>query len=234
MFSVTAFYWGNEENLRRYVDHAKQYTDDIVVGFINLFGSVPQIEGLNIVEFDHKYLLEYGHSELMNIVDSHCRYDWTFHLAVGKRISNFSPQMLYNVPDNIAGYGSTEFGNSIDSWSNFHNKKRSSWFKTVHEVILPKPGYLLDMTPIIEWARVVQEGGYSHENQYYWNNEEEKRVCGNYRQISRLKWVALENHDPHRLQEEAKKFLAENYWVYNLGREELYNYLSNQEINAGM
>lgn len=234
MFSITAFYWGNQKNLEAYVHHAKQYTDDITIGFINLFGSVPKIDGLNIVEFDHEYLLKYGHSQLMNIVDDNCKYDWTFHLAVGKRISKFKKEMLDNPAQNIAGFGSMEKENDRDVWSNFHNRKKSKWIKTVHEAIMPLSGYSISNQPIIQWERVGQDIGYDWAKQYNFSNEDEMRICQMYRQFSRIKWVALEDIDPHPARDHAIDMYKKHFKAYSLGRRELLDYLLNNDLNAGM
>jgi hypothetical protein len=234
MFSVTAFYWGNEENLKTYAEHCKQYTDDIVIAYIDLFGGIPKIDGINIIPFDHKYLLDNGHSKLMNIVDDHCKYDWTFHLAVGKRISWFN-QDLFNSPhSDIAGFGSKEKNNDKDIWSNFHNKKRSKWIKTVHEAIFSNDGFKMSMDLIIEWERIGQSEGYQWEKQYYFKDEKEKIICHMYRQLSRIKWVALEEINPHPARDLAIKKYEEHMSAYNMGREELYAYLLENDLNATM
>ena len=38
-FSITAFYWGNKENLEAYVEHCSKYTDDVVIINIDLLNS---------------------------------------------------------------------------------------------------------------------------------------------------------------------------------------------------
>lgn len=234
MFSITAFYWGNEENLQKYAEHAKQYTDDVVIGYIDLFGTIPEIDGIKIVPFDHKYLLDHGHSSLMNIVDDNCKYDWTFHLAVGKKISWFD-QNLFNSPHaHIAGFGCKEKDNEKDIWSNFHNKKRSRWIKYVHEAIYPRDGFSMSMTPIIEWERIGREAGSSWDNQYKFKNEDEKRICEMYRQLSRIKWVALENIDPHPARKTAIDMYEIHKKAYNLDIELLREYLLNNDLRAGM
>ncbi len=234
MFSVTAFYWGNEDNLKRYVDHAKKYTDDITIGFIDLFGKIPKIDNLNVIEFDHRFLLDNGHASLMNIVDTNCKYDWTFHLAVGKKITWFKDVLLNSPPDNVSGYGSKERGNDKDVWSNFHNKNKAKWIKTVHEAIEPFSGYANSSEPIIEWERIGQDKGYDWAKQYEFDNEEQKIICQRYRQLSRIKWVALEDIDPHPARDRAMGMYKTHRWAYELNREDLLCYLVNNDVECGM
>ena len=222
MFSAITFYWGNDDNLHRYVKDTLQYTDDIVIGYIDLFNHVPEIAGATIIPIKHDFLLKNGHSEVLNNLDIACKYDWTFHAAVGKRITAFKYDML-DGPANIAGYASTEKDKG-GAWSNLHHRNRASWFKTVHEVILPKTGYYLSMDPIVEWERT----------DYTYDNEAQKRVCQMYRQMSRTKWVALEENDPHPGRSVAIAKYAEHSYAYGLGREDLVSYLINNDLHAGM
>ena len=222
MFSAITFYWGNEDNLHRYVKDTLPYTDDIVIGYIDLFGKIPEIEGARIFPFTHAYLLKYGHSALLNYLDAECKYDWTFHAAVGKRITNFNYELL-DGPANIAGYASTEKDKG-GAWSNLHNKNRAEWFKTVHEVIMPKPEFLMSNDIIVEWERT----------DYSYDGEAQKRICQMYRQMSRTKWVALEDTNPHPARDRAIQMYKDHDFAYNLGREDLISYLINNDLESGM
>ena len=234
MFSITAFYWGNEETLKKYVDHARKYTDDVVIGHIDLFGDMPKIDGAKIVPFDHRYLLNVGHSVLMTEIEKHCQYDWTLKLDVGKRISWFNNDFLISPPENIAGYSSKEKNNEKDKWHNFHSIKKAGWIKTVHESIIPNSGYILSPEPIVEWERIGQSEGYSWDKQYYFKDEKESIVCGAYRQLSRIKWVALEDIDPHPARDLAIEMYKTHRWAYELDRKDLINYLIDNNLEAGM
>lgn len=222
MFSAITFYWGNDDNLHKYVKDTLQYTDDIVIGYIDLFGRVPEIEGAVIIPIKHDFLLKMGHSEVLNRLDIACKYDWTFHAAVGKRITNFKYSML-DAPANIAGFASTEKDKG-GAWSNLHHRNRATWFKTVHEVILPINGNYLSMEPIVEWERT----------DYTYDSEEQERICKMYRQMSRTKWVALEETDPHPARSTAIAKYNEHIDAYSLNREDLISYLLTHDLEAGM
>jgi hypothetical protein len=223
MFSAITFYWGSDINLHKYVKETLPYTDDIVVGYIDLFGKVPQIDGAKIVPFTHSYLLKYGHSVLLNSLDTECKYDWTFHAAVGKKITNFNKDIIENSPSNIGGYASTEKGLG-GAWSNLHNKNRAEWKKTVHEVIVPKNDYLISDQIAIEWERT----------DYLYGGEVQKRICQMYRQMSRTKWVALEEMNPHPARDRAIEMYKKHEYAYSLNREGLLHYLINNDLEAGM
>jgi len=222
MFSAITFYWGNDDNLHRYVKDTSAYTDDIVIGYIDLFDYVPKIEGARIIPIKHDFLLNEGHGEVLNNLDIACKYDWTFHAAVGKRINNFNYDILNSSPL-IAGYASTEKGKG-GAWSNLHHRQRAKWYKTVHEVILAGTGFHLSMEPAVEWERV----------DYTYDNEAQKRVCQMYRQISRTKWVALEDVSPHPARDVAIMKYEEHKSAYGLNREDLVSYLINHDLSAGM
>jgi len=223
MFSAITFYWGNDENLYNYVKDTLPYTDDIVIGYIDLFGKMPQIDGARILPFTHAYLLKYGHSALLNSLDAECKYDWTFHAAVGKRITAFDSDKIKNAPQNVSGYASTEKGLG-GCWSNLHNRNRAKWLKTVHEVIMPKPGFVNSDEIAIEWERT----------DYSYDGEAQKRICQMYRQMSRTKWVALEEMNPHPARDRVISMYKEHEYAYDLPREDLLGYLINHNLEAGM
>jgi len=223
MFSAITFYWGSHKNLYKYVEDTSKYTDDIVIGYIDLFGKIPKIDGAKIVPFTHQYILKYGHSAILNYLDSECKYDWTFHAAVGKKITAFNSDKIKNAPENVSGYASTEKGLG-GCWSNLHNKNKAEWVKTVHEVIMPKPGFANSSEIAIEWERSV----------YLYDGEAQKRVCQMYRQMTRTKWVALEDMNPHPARDRAISMYKEHEYAYDLPREDLLGYLINHNLEAGM
>lgn len=223
MISTITFYWGSDTNLYNYVNETLPYTDDIVIGYIDLFGRVPEIKGANIIPIPHDYLLSQGHSAVLNNLDIACKYDWTFHAAVGKRITMLNDQIINNSPLNIGGYASTEKGLG-GAWSNLHNRNRAQWMKTVHEVIVPKPGYAISDTVAIEWERTS----------YSYDNADQERICKMYRQMSRTKWVALEDMNPHPARDRAIEMYKKHKNAYSLGRIELIDYLLKNDLEAGM
>ena len=222
MFSAITFYWGNDDNLYRYVKDTLEYTDDIVIGYIDLFGYIPEIAGATIIPIKHDFLLKMGHSEVLNRLDIACKYDWAFHAAVGKRITGFKYSRL-DAPSNIAGFASTEKGKG-GAWSNLHHRGRAEWFKAVHEVIVPKPGFHLSMEPIVEWERT----------DYTYDNEDQEWICKMYRQMSRTKWVALEDIDPHPARALAISKYAEHFDAYDMDREDLIDYILSHDLEATM
>jgi hypothetical protein len=222
-FSTITFYWGSDINLYNYVEETSKYTDDIVIGYVDLFGEIPKIDGARIIPFDHSYLLDNGHSAMLNKLDSEAKYDWTFHAAVGKRITWLDEDLILNSRPDICGYASTE-KNLGGAWSNLHNKKGAEWTKTVHEVISPKPNFILSSQVAIEWERVP----------YSYNGEVHKRASAMYRQMTRTKWVALEDTNPHPARNKAINMYNMHKDAYSLDRENLLYYMLKNDLEAGM
>lgn len=223
MFSTITFYWGSDKNLHTYLEETRKYTDDIVIGYIDLFGYVPKIDGLKIISFSHQYMLDHGHSAILNELDAKCKYDWVFHAAVGKRITRLDKDKLLNAPANIAGYGSTEKGLG-GSWTNLHNKEKAFWYKDVHEVIVPKYNFILSPEVAIEWER----------RDYVYDSEEQERICKMYRQMTRTKWVVFENNSPHPGRNVAIDMYGKHLDAYSMDRESLYKYMLENDLSAGM
>ena len=110
------------------------------------------------------------------------------------------------------------------AWSNFHNRNKANWAKTVHEVIVPKPGFLISDKVAIEWERT----------DYIYDSQDQERICKMYRQMTRTKWVALENMNPHPARDRAVDMYNKHIDAYSLGREDMIQYMLNNDLEAGM
>lgn len=227
-FSITTFYWGNKENLESYVNHASNYTDDIVIVNIDLVNTFEDFGCAKIINVEYDYLIKHGHDEILNLVTDHVKYDWIYYLAVGKRIVNINIDLLHKHPD-ATMFDDTELGNG-GRWAKFYNKKYCYWTKKVHEVTAPlddttsvKPDEI-----IIEWERC--KGGNAVSGQYTFNDEREKKIYENYRQLVRAKWVALEPNDPHPARDFAIQLYAKHRLVYEMSKENLLEYLVHNDF----
>ena len=221
MFSAITFYWGSDANLYKYAKETSLYTDNIIIGYVDLFNKVPKIDGLNIIPFSHDFILKNGHAEILNQLDSVSKYDWTFHAAVGKKITDFNYNML-DCPSHIAGFASTE-KDLGGAWSNLHNKQKAKWEKVVHEVIVPKEGYILSSDVAVEWQRT----------NYVYDNEAQEKISKAYRQMTRTKWVALKDN-LHPGRDRAIEMYKKHEYAYNLNREDLLYYIINHDLESGM
>lgn len=229
-FSIVTFYWGNKENLESYVAHASNYTDDIVIVNIELINKFEDFGCAKIINVDHDYLLKYGHNQLLNLVHDHVKYDWIYYLAVGKRITNINTELLDVYPDSIM-FNDKEVNNDNDRWVKFYNKQHCHWIKTVHEVVVPvgnQHSHIPDSI-IIEWERCKDGNGVN--GQYTFNDEVEKRIYENYRQLTRVKWVSLEDQDPHPARDFAIQLYDKHKLLYNMGKADLIEYLSRNDFS---
>jgi hypothetical protein len=222
-FSITAFYWGNKKNLEDFVEHAAQYTDDVVIVNIDLLNSFESFGIANIINVPYDYLFHNGHDDILNLANQNTKYDWVYYLAVGKRIVSIDTNLINQYP-HVKYFFDREFGNDKDKWIKFHNKKHTHWFKKVHESVK-----VLENCPnnfceeiILKWQRCSH--GNSVNSQYTYD-EREKKIYENFRQFTRLKWVCLENYDPHPNIHNANIWYNDLRKVYDMNKEELIEYL---------
>lgn len=231
MFSITTFYWGNQTNLDNFIDHCLTYTDDIVIVNLDLFGKYPVSDKAKIVNVSPNYLLDYGHSAILTFADFYTKYDWTYSLAVGKKIVSIDKKIIVNAEQNVGGFRCTDTSNS-GSWQKLRHKDRSKWVKTVHECVAPKDGYIISPENVLVWERIGNSE--DQDKQYIFESEEEKIICGAYRQLSRIKWVALEDIDPHPARDKAIEMYEKHKLAYSMNREDLVDYLLSNDLSAGM
>jgi len=223
-FSIVTFYWGNKENLESYVEHCSNYTDDVVIINIDLLNSFESFGIANVINVPFDILFHNGHNDILNAANQYTKYDWVYYLAVGKRIVNLDTSLMNKYP-NQNGFWDKELGNSKDKWVKFYNKKYTHWVKKVHEFVefLPNSSHMECQDIILEWKRC--DNGNSVNGQYTYN-EDEKRIYENFRQLTRLKWVSMETKYPHPLIKEAIVWYNQQSHVYDMGKEELIDYLS--------
>lgn len=227
-FSITAFYWGNKKNLEDFVEHASQYTDDVVIVNIDLLNSFQSFGIANIINVPFDYLFNNGHDDILNLANQYTKYDWVYYLAVGKRIVSIDTTLMNKYPDSKWFYDK-ELGNNEGKWIKFHNKNHTSWCKKVHESVnlLQDVKHIGSEDIILEWERCNH--GNSLRGQYVYD-ERERIIYENFRQFTRLKWVTLETTDPHPNIENATVWYNELMPVYSMGKEELIEYLYSNDF----
>lgn len=228
-FSITAFYWGNKENLEAYVEHCSRYTDDVVVINIDLLNSFDSFGIAKIINVPFDYLFNNGHDDILNLANQHTKYDWVYYLAIGKRILNIDFDLMNRYPNTSCFYDK-ELGNDNDKWIKFHNKKYTHWVKKVHESVTT-----LENVPnqgceeiILQWERL--HNGNSVKGQYIYN-EREKLIYENFRQFTRLKWVALDYINPHPAIADAIIWYNQLKPIYSMSKEELIECLSKNDFS---
>ena len=228
-FSIVTFYWGNKKNLEDFVEHASQYTDDVVIVNIDLLNSFESFGIANIINVPFDYLFHNGHDDILNLANQHTKYDWVYYLAVGKRVFSLDTSIMDRYP--IAKcFFDKELNNSIDKWIKFYNKNYTHWTKKVHEVInvFPDVEHMVCEEIILEWKR--RDDGNSVNGQYVYN-EEEKKIYENFRQFTRLKWVSLDTNNPHPAIDFAIQLYAKHKFVYEMNKENLLEYLFHNDFS---
>jgi hypothetical protein len=231
-FSIVSFYWGNKQNLESYVEHASLFTDDVVIINLDLLNSFESFGIANIINVPYDYLFHNGHDDILNLANSHTKYNWVYYLAVGKRIVGLNMDLMDKYP-NSKYFFDKEFNNPNDRWVKFYDKRYTYWTKKVHEIVelIPNVSNQSCDNVFLEWERCNH--GNSVNGQYVYN-EIERRIYENFRQFTRLKWVSIEERSPHPARENAIIWYNEQIAVYTMGKSELIDYLSTKDFLYGM
>jgi hypothetical protein len=229
-FSIVTFYWGNKKNLESYIEHCSNYTDDVVIINIDLLNSFESFGIANIINIPFDILFHSGHDDILNLVNQYTKYDWIYYLAVGKRIVSIDTNLMNIYSDSKCFYDK-ELGNNSDRWVKFYNKQHCRWIKKVHETVAPLENehYYIPNDVIIEWERCKDGNGVN--GQYTFNDGIEKRIYENYRQLTRLKWVALEDTDPHPARDFAIELYAKHEHLYSMNKTDLIEYISHNDFS---
>jgi hypothetical protein len=261
-FSIVTYFWGNPKNIERFAESARKYTDDIVVAYIDLFDyDLPQIENVSYIKLDHSYLIDNGHGKLLQLATDHAKHDYVYFLHVGAEIIRFDKEFFeqegqnyavirceengyeYNhAPDNPTPITLAKDGKFYSTKFIFHNKNYGNWNGNVHEGVraatnenneLLKP---ISWYPIITWQRfnnVHAGASYNWEDQYYFENEEEKIISDQYRKMTRTKWVAVsKDQEFHGGQHVALAAYWEHKDAYEIkNRKKFIDYLLHNDMN---
>jgi hypothetical protein len=253
---------GNPKNLESFVKDSTVYTDDIVIVYVDLFDKpIEESLAAKVITVGPEFLIENGHSAILQLATDATKYDWVYFLHVGARIESFDLDFFkehhrdYSVircqefgyeytTDGVSPVPITQSkdGKFISTKFMFHNKNLARWNGYVHEgvrvntaigseeLVLPISWY-----PVITWKRLngVSSGSrYSWENQYYFDSEDEKIICDQYRKMTRTKWVALsKDQEFHGGQHIALAAYWEHKEAYELTGEALRSYLLVNDMN---
>lgn len=261
-FSIITYFWGNPKNLDSFVNDCLKHTDDVVIVYVNLLDkAVSKSLKANVITVGPEFLIESGHGAILQLATDNSKHDWVYFVHVGARIDSFDTEFFeqYNEEYSIMrcqehGYEYTTDGVSplpitqsvdgkfISTKFIFHNKNFAKWNGYVHEGVrvdtledsdeLAKP---ISWYPVITWKRLndINSGSrYNWEGQYYFENDDEKVICDQYRKMTRTKWVALsKDQEFHGGQHIALAAYWEHRDAYDLTGEDLRQYLLNNDMN---
>ena len=231
-FSIATVYWGNNQNLESFIDDCLEYSDDIVIAYIDLFDNKFVSNKATVVELPFNFLLEHGYAAAYNIAHGYIKNNWVYNLGVGERITGINNDLLSKL-------SSTEFSAFIvrsedlpGTWYRFGNIDKTAMSGRVHEELcsielMGKVYKRNDRDVISSWKKVP----------YIHNNDFEKNVCEGYRVLSRAKWLARFHKPANQIGpsdywwSEGKNFAAldiynESKNVYKMNKKNMTNALS--------
>jgi hypothetical protein len=233
-FSIVTVYWGNNENLNNFIKDAQQWTDDIVIVNIDLFGYNFKSNKAKIINVDHKFLLDNGYAQAYNLARMYAKYNWAYNLGVGKRLVTINPDINLGNSDKAA-YLVREANNDKETWFKISNIHKSIMVGRIHE----EPCPVLVMGKAQEFSQDVfavwEKTGYNY------TNDEEKRVCDGYRLMTRTKWLAMFDNPQNRFgpsdhwwkvydRTEAKNIYEKIKDWYDLDKKSLVSLLSKEDF----
>jgi len=200
-FSIVTVYWGNNENLNNFIDHALQWTDDIVIVNIDLFDYKFKSKKAKVINIDHNFLLDHGYAQAYNLARMYAKYDWAYNLGVGKRLVSVNQDIDLESSDK-AGYLVKQLGNETETWFKISNIHKSMMVGRIHEE--PCPAKVMENIPELsrEIFAVWEKTGYTY------TNDTEKRICDGYRTMTRTKWLALFDEPKNRFGP------SDHWWIY--------------------
>ena len=133
-FTIATFYWGNQENLDRYVDHCLQYTDDVVVVFIDLFGKKLTNDKARMYYIDHKLYLERGAGQIYSLARDFAMYEWVLLLDASKEITWFNQELANDLENRSeAGFSVTLQNGDGTRWAKLTNTRKTAIVGVMHE-----------------------------------------------------------------------------------------------------
>ena len=185
MFSIATVYWGNNENLESFIDDCLEYSDDVVVAYIDLFGHNFSSDRATIVELPYNFLLEHGYAASYNVARSYAKHRWVYNLGVSERITYVNDQLIKTLPTTKYSAFIVRSDDLPGTWYRFGNLDRSSMAGRIHE----------ELCSIELMGRVAKRNGNDvisswKKVEYIQNNDFEKNVSDGYRLLSRVKWLA--------------------------------------------
>ncbi len=228
-FSIVGIYWGDAAPLKAYIDHALTITDNVCIGFIDLidYNSIDDLfldynrDGITVTKVDLPFdmLLKRGFADAYNAVFPITEYEWSYSLAVGKRIVKLENDLLNNIPDNVVGFQCQEEGNERDQWFKLVNTRKTAWCGKIHEEPFPikfnQEDNHFEQKAALTWKR----------EDYQYGTEKVKWICENYRTLAHVKWL-------HELAIGNYRYGTNNYWWLNYGRKDLIEQLYDKHKEA--
>jgi hypothetical protein len=230
-FSVVTVYWGNNENLESFIDDTLEYTDDIVIAYIDLLDKGFTSDRATVINLPHNFLLDYGYARAYNLARSYAKYKWTYSIGVSERITFFNE----DIKDKLATSEYSAYQvNSEDldgTWFRFGEINKSVVAGRIHEELcsikMMAKTFKRSNEIISTWKKVP----------YIHNNKFEEDVCNGYRLMSRVKWLAgfdqkVNQHGPADFwwkyydNSLAKSLFEQVEYIYDLPKNEMITELS--------
>lgn len=185
MFSIATVYWGNNENLESFINDCLEYSDDIVVAYIDLFDNNFKSDKATIVNLPYDFLLEHGYAASYNIARSYAKHRWVYNLGVSERITHINKEIIDTLPTTKYSAFIVRSDDLPGTWYRFGNIDKSSTAGRIHEELCPIElmGRVFKRNSrdvISSWKKV----------NYIQSNDFEKNVSDGYRLLSRVKWLA--------------------------------------------
>ena len=185
MFSIATVYWGNNENLESFINDCLEYSDDVVVAYIDLFEHNFNSDKATIVNLPYNFLLEHGYAAAYNVARSYAKHRWVYNLGVSERITYVNDQLIKTLPTTKYSAFIVRSDDLPGTWYRFGNLDRSTMAGRIHE----------ELCSIELMGRVAKRNGSDvisswKKVEYFQNNDFEKNVSDGYRLLSRVKWLA--------------------------------------------
>jgi hypothetical protein len=187
MFSIICIYWGNQDNLDKFISHCSEYTDDIVIGHINLLDQELKTDKATIVNIPYELLLDGGYYKPYRILEGYAKYNWVFILGISERFESVNKNVLSSLTEDskLSAYkvvGVVPYEG--DAWLRLYNTRRMAMAGRIHEY--PSNLVLVNNPEVIKnkIAAFITKTNYSY------TNEREENIVNGYRLLTRIKWLS--------------------------------------------
>jgi hypothetical protein len=183
-FSIVTVYWGDHKSLDEFIDDSLQWTDDVVVVYIDLHNDKFISNKANVVYLDHYFLLNNGYADTFNFGINHAKYDWTYIIGVGKKIVSINEEILSCLDQKEeAAFASVYHGKENGTrWFKFSNRTKAILSGAVHEEPVPIGSEVFSDKIFASWIYLKPK-----------SKKDQNGVDQGYRALSRLKWYYLFN-----------------------------------------
>jgi hypothetical protein len=183
-FSIVTVYWGDHESLHEFIDDSLQWTDDVVVVYIDLHNNKFISNKAKVVYLDHYFLLKNGYANTFNFGINHAKYDWTYVLGVGKKIVSINEDILSCLDQKEeAAFASVYHGKEDGTkWFKFSNRTKAILSGMVHEEPVPIGSVVFSDKIFASWIYLKPK-----------SKKDQNGVDQGYRALSRIKWYYLFN-----------------------------------------